>query len=791
MKKKWIKSIIVIIIMIVSSIIICKKFLIQSVQTSNIPEEISVKEPVQWNANYIWDATTQNNQWMCFRKKVNLTQSQIKDVTAQVAVDSKYWLYINGEMVIREGGLKRGETMHSIYYDEVDITHYLKEGENTIALLVWYWGDTSISHHSSGQGAMLFQAKIGEDYFISDETWKVSSHKAYLQDPLRPNSRLIEYNVYYDASLAQEDWYKPDFDDTNWANSTVLNVAGSEPWGELIERNIPQFKDYGLKEYENMADYRDYITTQKETLALKIPYNAQFTPYLKIDAEAGKKIAIQTDFYEDINGDSVKCTYFTKEGEQEFESFAWMNGETVYYEIPKGVKILSLGYRESGYDTEMTGKFQSNDEFLNRLWQMGTRTLYVNMRDSYMDCPNRERAQWLGDMTLEMLEAMYALDTSAYALYEKGIRTTFGWIQEGTDVLLTVVPDSEEGLLHLPTQALAGINSMYEYYQYTGKKEFLEYVYPYAKNYLNLWQVNQESGLMDNTSYFFLWEWGDSSGNVDYKAVENAWVYLALDKLEKMATVLGYEQDKQDFALRLENLKQSYQKLWTENGYQTPDSKVTDERANALAVISGLADKEKYDTITKLLTTSYDSTPYMEKYVLQALCEMGKIEEAEERIKERFDEMVSGEESCSTLWENWDASVNTKNHAWAGGPMIILSQYFAGIEPLEAGYEVISIRPQFGKLTTIKSQVTTVKGEIKLESQKEEDTILLKIDVPSKTRVAIPKMGKNFKIMLQDKVIYQSGKPRKNKKVQYDSEDEQNVYFYVEKGQYEWKANKS
>ena len=131
MKKKWIKSIIVIIIMIVSSIIICKKFLIQSVQTSNIPEEILIKEPIQWHANYIWDATTQNNQWMCFRKKVNLTQSQIKDVTAQIAVDSKYWLYINGEMVIREGGLKRGETMHSIYYDEVDITHYLKEGENT------------------------------------------------------------------------------------------------------------------------------------------------------------------------------------------------------------------------------------------------------------------------------------------------------------------------------------------------------------------------------------------------------------------------------------------------------------------------------------------------------------------------------------------------------------------------------------------------------------------------------------------------------------------------------------
>lgn len=530
-------------------------------------------------------------------------------------------------MVIREGAVKRGETMNSTYYDEVDITKHLKEGTNTIAILVWYWGDTSISHNSSGQGALLFQAKTGDHYLITDETWKVSKNPAYLQDKIRPNGRLIEYNVYYDASLASDNWYTQDFDDAKWANSTVLGTAGSQPWGELIERNIPQFKDFGLKEYENMVEYKDYTTEKKETLTLKIPYNAQFTPYLKIDAPAGKKITIKTDFYENINGDSVKCTYLTKAGEQEFESPAWMNGENVYYEIPAGVKILSLGYRESGYNTEMTGKFESDDAFFNKIWQMGNRTLYVNMRDSYIDCPNRERAQWMGDMTLEMLEAMYGLDTAAYDLYEKGIRTTIGWIQD-ENVFLTVVPDSEEGVLHLPLQALAGVHSMYQYYQYTGKKEFLEYVYPYVKNYLNLWYVREDSGLVDNSNMYYIWEWGDSSGNVDYEALENAWYYLTLSEVNKMADILGYEQDKQEFQNRLQNLKQSYQKLWTEQGYKTPNAEKIDERTNAMAVISGLADSEKYDTIANLLTTSYDSTPYMEKYILEALCQMGKIEEA-------------------------------------------------------------------------------------------------------------------------------------------------------------------
>lgn len=193
--------------------------------------------------------------------------------------------------------------------------------------------------------------------------------------------------------FGDEDWYKSDYNDSNWENAKVLGQAGAEPWGELIRRDIPQFKNYGLKEYENMAEYKDYTTTKTEILEMEISYNAQFSPVLKIEAPRGKKITMKTDQYEDINGDSVMCTYLSEEGEQKFESLAWMNGEKVYYEIPEGVKIISLGYRETGYNTEMVGSFKCDDEFLNQLWKKADRTLYVNMRDSYMDCPNRERAR--------------------------------------------------------------------------------------------------------------------------------------------------------------------------------------------------------------------------------------------------------------------------------------------------------------------------------------------------------------------------------------------------------------
>lgn len=752
---------------------------VEEVSTGNVEEK--VKEPVEWRGNYIWDNSSDDNTWMRFRKTFTIEEVPEKAIT-QIAVDSKYWLYINDEMVVREGGLKRGETRESIYYDELDLAPYLKKGENTIAVLVWYWGDVSFSHNSSGQGIMLFQANLGDTNLISDETWKAAKNKAYLQDGLRPNNRLIEYNVYYDASLVDDDWYKSKFDDSKWSNAKNYGMAYSNPWGEMIERPIPQFKNYDLKEYENMADYTNYTVAKKtEKLEMQIPYNAQITPYLKIEAKKGQKIVITTDQYEDVSGDSVRSTYLAKDGVQEFESLGWMNGQTVYYEIPKGVKVISLGYRESGYDTEMTGSFESNDEFLNKLWKMADRTLYVNMRDNYMDCPNRERAQWFGDMSVEMLEAMYAMDTNAYDLYEKGIRTVIGW--KTNDILPTVAPSTINDL-YLPTQTLAGVNSMYEYYEYTGKKEFIEYVYPYVKNYLNLWEVN-ENGLVDYNVEMATWEWGDSVEECDYKAIENAWYYLAMSKTLEMAKVLGHQEDVEDYTTRLKNLKIYYNmKLWTNDGYKSPKFKFVDERANALAVISGLADSDKYETITKILTTSKDSTVYMEKYALEALCKMDKINEAQDRIKSRYDEMVNGEKACSTLWENWDYEVGTKNHAWAGGPLIIMSKYFAGIEPLEKGYDVVSIKPQLGKLNKISSKVTTVKGNIELNVEKNDDTITMKVNTPSKTRIAIQKVNSNPEIVINSKTVYKNGKKKKNSIAEYDSEDKNYIYFYLNSGEY-------
>ncbi len=60
------------------------------------------------------------NTWLCFRKTIELPGVP-GEVIANIAVDSKYWLWINGELVVFEGGLKRGPAPGATYYDRVDM----------------------------------------------------------------------------------------------------------------------------------------------------------------------------------------------------------------------------------------------------------------------------------------------------------------------------------------------------------------------------------------------------------------------------------------------------------------------------------------------------------------------------------------------------------------------------------------------------------------------------------------------------------------------------------------------
>ena len=648
------------------------------------------------------------NSWFCFRKTFSITDSTVTAI-AEIAVDSKYWLWLNDSLIVFEGQLKRGPTPNDTYCDKINLTGRLRKGKNTLAILVWYFGKHGFSHNSSGLAGLYFNCPaLG---VVSDKSWKVIRHPSFYHTRgIQPNYRLAESNVGFDARQNIEGWEKKEYNDAGWLQAIEKGCPPVKPWGKLVERPVPLFKNCGLSHY---------VKTEKEGNRIigYLPADIHVTPYIKLKARTGLLIDMRTDDYiMDLNTAcaSVRTEYITREGEQEFETFAWMNGHKVIYTVPEGVEVLDLKYRETGYNTDFTGYFLCEDTFYNTLWEKARRTVYVNMRDNFSDCPERERGQWWGDLTNEIAQIHYGFDTRALMLAEKAIRNLVDW-QRSDGTMFAPVP-AGNWYDELPQQIMAstGYYGCWDYFMYTGDSSLIRYIYPAIKKYIAVWKLDENNLVMHRKGE---WDWADWGDNIDDKLLDNAWYTLLLKGAAGMARICGDEATASAYEQTMEKIRIAVNRHCRTGAlYRSPGYKgLTDDRANAMMILSGIADSSCYESIAALLNNEMRASPYMERYVLEALCVMKKYDIAMKRMKTRYAPMVSA--PFSTLWELWNYrpetnSNGTYNHGWSGGPMIILSKYIAGIAPETPGYSTYRIWPNECGMKEINCRVSTIKGDI-------------------------------------------------------------------------------
>jgi hypothetical protein len=691
-----------------------------------------------FSANFIWQAADgPPNAWLAFRKHVTLASAPTSAI-ADIAADSKYWLWINGRLAVFEGGLKRGPNRTDTYYDELDLRPFLTAGDNTIAVLVWFWGKDGTSHQNSGKGGLLFQADIDGTRVVSDATWRVKAHTGYaaLASNTAPNFRLPEWNVQFDARSDLTGWTLPSYDDSTWGSAVLKGQPPAAPWAHLWKRPVPEWRNSGLKDYVNSAQLPSVGTGG--VIHATLPYNAQVTPYLKVTAPAGALIHMQTDTHGE--GPSVAADYTTREGEQEYESFGWMSGSSVEYTIPSSVHIEALRYRETGFDTDFSGSFHSNDSALNTLWTKAARTLYLDMRDNYMDCPTRERAQWWGDAVIEIGQAFYALDRRSDLLGRKAMSNLLEW-QRADGTLYSPIPGNwtEE----LPQQLLATIGDagFANYYLHSADDAAIRAAYPTLKKYLALWKRSSD-GLVTHRAGD--WDWGDWGSNIDLTVLENAWYYLALDGAARMADALDQPADAATYRARMAEFKPAFlARFWNGTELRTPGRVGgVDERGHGLAVVAGLLGPNEWPAARAILQSVTESGPYMEKYVLEAFFVMNDAKDGLARMRKRYSTMIQS--PITTLWEVWtpgDSAVpvdggGTVNHAWTGGPLTLLSQYVAGIAPTKPGYAEFQVLPQLGDLTQVTANVASRKGAISVDIRR-GPPFALQVTVPAATRATV------------------------------------------------------
>lgn len=744
-----------------------------------------------------WISTMENqsttNTWMAYRKRIHAVNVPATAI-ARIAVDSKYWLWINGRQVIFEGGLKRGPNPADTYYDTLNIAPYLQKGENVIAVLLWYFGKDGFSHKSSGRAGLLFDCTTDSVRIISDKTWKCAVMEAYQTAgaPL-PNFRLPESSILYDARKAILHWQDNSYDDAWMPAAMELGTAGAYPWNGLHLRPVPQWKNSGLRDYVDQPSL-PFISTG-DTITCMLPYNAQVTPYLEVTADEGQRIVIATDNYLFYCPEvTVRAEYTTRKGAQAFECPGWMNGHKICYFIPKGIKVTALRYRETGYNTSFEGSFTSSDPFLNKLWEKARRTLYLNMRDNYMDCPERERAQWTGDAVNESEQAFYALSPSSHALTKKWLYELLNWQRADSSLYAPVPAGNWNGELPDQVAASVGYYGLWNYYLHTGDKATLAALYDRVQRYLNCWKPDGKGTIQFRKGD---WTWGDWGENRDMLLLFNLWYYLAVKGMHNMALTLDKTGDAARYAAFMDQFHTAFnQQFWTGAAYRDPAyTGKTDDRAQALAILAGIAGREKFPLLLKIFQEEEHASPYMEKYVFEAMFCMGYVKEALVRHKKRFSHMVNYP-GFTTLFEGWGIGKEgfgggTVNHAWSGGGLSVLSKYLCGIAPLEPAYRTFRVMPQPGPVENAAATVSTVAGKISSAFNNSHGRFILTITIPLGTQaiVGIPDSGYT-KILSGKNIIWEKGHYRKYAVAGSVGSDDTRICFNIPAGEWELTAIK-
>jgi len=582
--------------------------------------------------------------------------------------------------------------------------------------------------------------------------------------------------------------------------------------------------------------------TNARWICTALPYNMQLVPFIQLSADtpAGQQIYVRTETF---NPSNTQHVFVTKAGEQLLEGIHWFNGEFLFFLVPNTITdamILALGSRETGHDFELSdhylddfrGHFDSvvkaddpavvginvagiagvpsgtttlsfsgghtwgnpsykiSDEgpsdannFYDELWKKAVRCMYVTMRDSFYDCPDRERGQYIGDAVNEFEEAYYSLGPDAFNMVKKAYSEHFGWQWEfewdGTPGrTYYAMSNVRPGILtqEIYTQSMTAIYSLADYWKFVGDADLIQKAWPKYFNYLTNWELSTPDNSQnyygnlrrarpqgDPPGYNTLSDWCDWGNYQDKYAFYTVIYYMAAKSVYELAndpaTGVSMTADQKAFLeQQLGSIEQNFEKFWdpsvrayrstvggshdgAANWSQTSAQCGfdVDDRVNALGVVAGLIPPERYQDMRDLFmgggvhTAPHENASiYLEKYVQEALYLMGYPEDAMYRMARRHINIVNYVH-WSSLPEGWTGNWNsgTKNHGWAGGSMVAMSRRAAGVEPTAAGYGEWRVIPQMANFVEIDCKVPAVIGDIDVLLDRNDDLGTLNMTVTS------------------------------------------------------------
>ncbi len=717
-----------------------------------------------WNAQYIWDGSENENNFAYFRKSFTIDGSkQVAEAVVYTSAHNDYQLFLNGERV--GVGPARSNPITYGQYCAYDITDDLQAGKNAFAALA-HWHGVWLDSGVNADPAYILEARIRytdgtEEIIVTDDTWKVLKQTAYIEEnPVYFGFHGGEKNrasIRYDARREPAGWKTVDFDNSAWAQAQEVDRSDYNLYAQLVGEE---------EEAERITPQRVY----EENGTWFVEFDKTYTgwPELKLkENQAGDEVKVQYWEVERGWGDAGYDTYLCAGGEEMFYAPYVRHTSFKILEITGYAGTLTaedvtgiVAYSQ----TENTGTFVSSDDRLNAVFTMSERSGRQNIQQGIISVDaNREQSPWTADSWNIGIGCLY--NHANTMLIDKIIKDYAGEQQEDGNFLTCspgwqFVNPSPEWSMYWPML-------LWQEYLFRGDLSLLDEMYVHLEEFMDYMQrfENPNSGLYNPPG----WRISDYAGGELAAGGENiatnCQLYMNFTIAAEIARLLDNQQDAQHYTEKAEQLKDAINSGLLVDGERyatTPNHSQIVPLGTAWALRSGVVPAVFRDRVVRWLASqsnNYNVGGYGGDALYSGLYEAGLGQIATADFA-RYDTMLS---KNNTNWESFGAlsSENMGNHAWTAYPSYLLPKYVGGVTPTAGGFAQFRISPEIDGLTYAQTTTPTVKGEVAVSWEKVSDSeFAMTVTIPGNAtaEICLPDHDlKGFTVRESGSVLYENG----------------------------------
>jgi len=697
-----------------------------------------------WNASWIWPRDrTEPNLHLLFCKDFEAEGNE-QSAVMHIAAESAAQVFLNGHEV---GRTSANSYPGQHYYEEFDCLSALRSGQNELAILARYIGIPSSASIPKDPGLLCEITLAGqqeEKSVGSDASWKCQVMDAWLGRQRRSEWLNLDQVEILDLRRLPEGFPFPkdlsQFEEPEAARWPGVRFAGLEPRsfpktvsagdahltliraGSVIDRSadhpIP-----ALAMSEETIEAQDF--TWDGASGFSIPPQApghafsilvgfdnywSGRPELVLSGPEGAIVDIAwheklADGRFDVRDTRVYTAdrFICAQGENRIVPEEWKTGrflQLTFRQVSAPIQVKSLQFHREEYPLHQRLAFQSSDDRLNRIFEISLHAVRRCMHDNIMDCPWRERRQWIGDVQRISLINHFAFGDTTLV---RAVLRQHAHLQDSTGRMWVCVPIWEE----FPTQSMEWLRAVLEYTEYTGDQTLLQEIFDNAEM-LHRWFLRHREGegvlflhtpplqvWIDNPHQNRLGQWQYQVPFLGY----NLRYLLFLDDMADCFQRMGRPEDHARVVRDRKKLGPEILKLFRDSetgllsdcppGHQGPP-KTFSEMGHALAICADLLSSEEaknlWDQFQKIRLERPDAiihpSPFGKYHTHQALARMGRHDAIMDDILTLWGPMVDA--GAATTWESFEGKTS-HCHGWAGIPILALAGLILGFDPRKAG----------------------------------------------------------------------------------------------------------